>query len=73
MVVAGKRKVDISAVIGRGDAVLEAIRRGGLEAMRRHVQAGVPMVGCKDGQVVHIPPEQLSKILKAAESADRPK
>ncbi|MDR1607170.1 MAG: hypothetical protein LBT38_02000, partial [Deltaproteobacteria bacterium] len=61
-----ERKVDIDAQIKRREPVLEAIRRvgleairrGGLEAMKRHIQAGVPMVGYKDGQVVHIPPEE---------------
>jgi hypothetical protein len=70
MAVTNKEKVDIGALIERREPVLEAIRRGGLEAMRRHVQAGVPMVGYKDGQVVDIEPEELAQMLKAAESED---
>jgi hypothetical protein len=73
MVVANKRKVDISAMIEQREPILEAIRRGGLEAMKRHVQAGVPMAGHKDGRVIRIPPEELAEILKAAESAEQPK
>jgi hypothetical protein len=67
MAVTNKGKVDIGALIERREPVLEAIRRGGLEAMWRHVQAGVPMVGCKDGQVIDIEAEELAQMLKAAE------
>jgi len=66
--VSAKRKVDIYALIEQREPVLEAIRRATLEAIKRHIQAGVPMVGYKDGQVIHIPPEELAEILKASEA-----
>jgi hypothetical protein len=66
-----RRKVDIGALLNdRRDFILEAIRRGGIEAMKRHIQAGVPMVGYKDGQVIHIPPEELTELLKETEIDD---
>jgi hypothetical protein len=68
MLVANKKKVDIDALIEQRTPVLEAIRLGGLEAMKRHIQAGMPMVGCKDGQVIRIPPEELARMLKTAET-----
>jgi hypothetical protein len=68
MAVTNKRNVDIDALIEQREPVLEAIRRGGVEAMKRHIQAGVPMVGYKDGQVIHIPPAELAEMLKAAET-----
>jgi hypothetical protein len=71
MAVTNKRKVDIGAIIEQSEPILEAIRRGGLEAMKRHIQAGVPMVGYKDGQVIHIPPEELVEMLKASEGLER--
>jgi hypothetical protein len=67
-----KKNVDIEALIRAGTPVTEAIRRGGLEAMKRHIQAGVPMVGYRDGQVVHIPPEELVEMLAAAEKESPP-
>jgi hypothetical protein len=67
-----KRNVDIEALIRQKEPVTEAIRLGGLEAMKRHIQAGVPMVGYKDGQVIHIPPEELAEMLKAAEAEALP-
>ena len=65
---ANKKKVDIDALIEQREPVLEAIRLGGMEAMKRHIQAGMPMVGYKDGQVIQIPPEELAGMLKAAEA-----
>lgn len=62
------KEIDIDALIERDDLILDAIRRGGLEAMKRHIQAGVPMVSWKDGGVVHIQPEELKKILAEAEA-----
>lgn len=64
----GKKEVDIDALILERTPVTEAIRRGGLEAMKRHIQAGLHMVGYRDGQVAHIPPEELAEILAAAEA-----
>lgn len=64
----GKKKVDIDAIFQNSTIVTEAIRRAGLEAMRRHIQAGEPMVAYRDGQVVHIPPEELAELLAAAEA-----
>jgi len=72
MAMSGK-KVDIDALFLEKTPITEAIRRGGLEAMKRHIQAGVPMVSYKDGQVIHIQPEELTEMLAAAEAeTDRP-
>ncbi len=64
-----KREVDISALIEQGDAVREAVRRGGLEAMKMYIRAGESMVSWKDGKVVRIPPAELEKMLAEAEQA----
>jgi hypothetical protein len=64
-----KREVDISALIEQGDAVRDAVRRGGLEAMKQYIRAGESMVSWKDGKVVHIPPAELEKMLAEAEQA----
>ena len=62
-----KKDIDIDALIQEETPVTEAIRRGSLEAMKRHIQAGRPMVSYKDGQVIHIPPEELSEMLAVME------
>jgi hypothetical protein len=41
--------------------------------MKRHIQAGAPMVAYRDGQVVHVPPEELAEILAAAEKESPPR
>ncbi len=58
-----KKEVDISALIEQGDVVRDAIRRGGLEAMKMYIRAGESMVSWKDGKVVFIPPAELKKML----------
>ncbi len=62
-----KRDIDIGALFRQGDAVRDAVRRAGLEAMKQYIAAGESMVSWKDGKVVHIPPEELKKMLAAAE------
>ncbi len=64
-----KRDVDISALFQQGDAVREAVRRGGLEAMKMYIRAGESMVSWKDGKVVRIPPAELEKMLAEAEQS----
>ena len=59
-----KRKVDIGELIRQSDPITDAIRRGGIEAMKQYIQAGLPMVSWKDGGVVMIPPEELKEMLR---------
>jgi hypothetical protein len=68
MAMSGKKDIDIDALILERTPVTEAIRRSGLETMKRHIQAGLPMVDYRNGQVVHIPPEELTELLAAAEA-----
>lgn len=63
----GKKDVDISALFEQGDAVRDAIRRGGLEAMKQYIRAGESMVSWNDGKVVRIPPQELERMLAEAE------
>ena len=62
---AAKSDIDISALFEQGDAVRDAIRRGGLEAMKQYIAAGESMVSWEDGKIVRIPPAELEKILAA--------
>lgn len=64
-----KKDIDIAALFKQGDAVRNAVRRGGLEAMKQYIRAGESMVSWKDGKVVHIPPEELKKMLAEAEES----
>jgi hypothetical protein len=68
MAMSNKKDIDIEALIQERTPVTEAIRRGGLEAMKRHIQAGLPMVDYRNGRVVHVPPEELKELLAAAEA-----
>ncbi|MDR1535242.1 MAG: hypothetical protein LBU64_09125 [Planctomycetota bacterium] len=61
------RVVDIEALIAQGEPIKDAIRRGAREAMKRHIQAGVPMVSRKDAKTVMLSPEELKKMLAEAE------
>ncbi len=60
---AEKKTVDIDALIARGTPITDAIRRGAHEAMKRHIQAGVPMVSQKNGQMTMLSPEELQQML----------
>ena len=67
-----KKHIDIEALIREATPVTEAIRRGWMDAMKRHIQAGESMVSHRDGRVVHIPPEELAEMLAAAEAETAP-
>ena len=45
-----KQDIDIDALIQEETPITEAIRRGSLEAMKRHILAGQPMVSYKDAK-----------------------
>lgn len=62
-----KREVDIAALFRDANVIRDAVRRAGLDAMRQYINAGKSMVSWKDGKVVHIPPEELKKMLAEAE------
>lgn len=42
-----------------GDAIDEALRLGVIDAARRHLAAGVPMVIWRDGRIVHVPAAEV--------------
>ncbi|MCD7908132.1 MAG: hypothetical protein LUH04_10720 [Clostridium sp.] len=65
---ASETKKDIGELFRDGDLVRNAIKRGGMEAMKRHIQAGAPMVSWKDGKIVHIPPDELKRMLAEMEA-----
>ncbi|MCD7896491.1 MAG: hypothetical protein LUG50_07410 [Planctomycetaceae bacterium] len=62
-----RNDIDITTLFEQGDAVRDAIRRGGLQAMKQYITAGESMVSWKDGKVIRIPPEELKKMLAEAE------
>lgn len=61
---ADNKQVDLDALITNEKVVVEAIRKGTREAMKRHIVAGVPMVSWEDGKRVDLPPEKLVQMLK---------
>lgn len=42
-----------------GKVIDEALRRGVQHALRQHKQLGFPVVVCRDGKVIEIPPEDI--------------
>lgn len=46
---------EVDALWEPGDAIDEALRLGVIDAARRHLAAGVPMVIWRDGRIVHVP------------------
>ena len=67
MNMAKREPVDIEALIAQRTPILEAIRKGAREAMKRHIAGGVPMVSWKDGKVIEIPVEELAAMLAKGE------
>ncbi|MDR0622329.1 MAG: hypothetical protein LBJ61_10705 [Deltaproteobacteria bacterium] len=59
-----KKQIDIDALITNEAVVIEALRKGAREAMKRHIAAGVPMVAWEDGKVIEISPEKLALMLQ---------
>jgi hypothetical protein len=68
-----KKPIDILALIEQETPITEAIRQGTFEAMKRHIAGNVPMVSFRDGQIIHISPEELKEMLKdAVDNASSP-
>jgi hypothetical protein len=51
--------VDVEKLFESGTAIDEAIAEAGRDARLKHKLLGVPLVVCRDGQVVLIPPEEI--------------
>ena len=62
------KTVDIDALIKDGKPVKDAIRRGGIEAMKQYIRAGESMVSWRDGQMVMLSPDELRAMLAQYEA-----
>jgi hypothetical protein len=51
---------DISQLFREGTAIDAAMNKAAREAVLRHKQMGLPLVGWRDGKVVLIPPDDPS-------------
>lgn len=50
---------DIDKILSEGTEIDEAVKKAVKEAVLRHKQAGNPIVGMKDGQMVWLKPEEI--------------
>ena len=50
---------EVEALWEPGDAIDEALRLGVIDAARRHLAAGVPMVIWRDGRIAHVPAAEV--------------
>ena len=57
-----KRKIDIGKAFREGVVVEEAIDEAAREAAILHKKLGLPLVSWRNGQVVHIPPEEIDVV-----------
>ncbi len=62
-----KRQVDIESLVNDKELMLEAIRKGTRDAMKRHIAFEVPMVSWEDGKIVEIPVEKLIEMVRRDE------
>ena len=52
-------KKDIGRILTEGTEIDEAVKKAVKEAVLKHKQAGNPIVGMKDGQMVWLKPEEI--------------
>jgi hypothetical protein len=52
-------KKDIGRILIEGTEIDEAVKKAVMEAVLKHKQAGNPIVGMKDGQMVWLKPEEI--------------
>ena len=52
-------KKDIGKILFEGTAIDEAIKKAVRDAILKHKQAGNPIVGMKDGEMVWLKPEEI--------------
>ncbi len=53
------RSRDIGKVLAEGTLIDAALAQAAWEAVRRHKQAGHPVVAWQDGKIVRVPPEAI--------------
>lgn len=49
----------IDEIMKDGTAIDRALRQGFRQALRAHKKSGTPIVACRNGKVVWIPPEKI--------------
>ena len=54
-----KRSKDIGRIFAEGTLIDSALVQAAREVLRRHKQAGHPVVAWRDGKAVRIPPEAI--------------
>jgi hypothetical protein len=54
-----KREKDISAIFAKGTAIDRALAAAAWDAVRRHREAGVPLVLWRNGRIVRVRAEEL--------------
>ena len=52
-------KKDIGTILVEGTAIDEAVKKAVRDAILKHKQAGNPIVGMKDGEMVWLKPEEI--------------
>ena len=62
-----KRNGDVGTIV-RDDKIIEdALAAGVRDALRRHLQAGQPVVEWQDGKIVWLGPDEIKKRIKEIE------
>jgi hypothetical protein len=59
MSMAAEKTKDISKIFAEGKLIDRALRQAVREALRRHKEAGLPIVVWRRGKVVLVPPEKI--------------
>lgn len=54
-----KKRRDVGRILADGTMVQAALVEGVREALRRHKQAGRPVVEWRDGKIVWVPPQAI--------------
>lgn len=62
-------EVDIEAIFEEGTAIDDAMKEAFHEAVRKHIQAGQPLIVWRNGRVERVAPESL-RDSQAAENAE---
>ena len=65
-----RAKIDVAAVLGDRSRMDAALAAGVREALRSHVQMGVPAVEWHDGKTVFVQPEQIAERLRKIEKKE---
>ena len=64
--------IDIDRIFSNDRLIDRALRAGVRAALEQHKRLGLPVVDCRDGRIVMVPPDEIDRVIRRRKASNRP-